>query len=337
MDEAELRRIRAAFLASAGAGDVGTAAELADRDRAIEANRRGEYRLWFEADLYDQLQLAQILSRLRGLEVPAERVTLICIGEHVGFARFGGLAELSSEQLRRLPDQVAVTLTAEALDLAARAWAALRAPDPRGLAAIAGTPSSGLRFLAEAFDRLGREYPSTRDGLSLTERRILAALADGPRSAAQTFVRAAARETRPFLGDTWCFDRMRRLAEAPSPLLRGPADGSSVELTRPAGGCSTATTTTSRATASTGGSAGCTSPAGPSLGVGTRASRRSSRCPGWDSNPHATKARHFECRVYDQFHHPGGWPKSRPPRAGRAAGAPAPTRARPSSRCRPAR
>jgi hypothetical protein len=87
--------------------------------------------------------------------------------------------------------------------------------------------------VAEAFDRLGREYPSTRDGLSLTERRILGTLADRPRSAGQGFVLAAARETRPFLGDTWCFDRMRRLRDAPTPLLASdPADGAIGRSTR---------------------------------------------------------------------------------------------------------
>ena len=144
---------------------------------------------------------------------------MICIGEHLGFAHFGGLGELSSEQLGRLPGTAATTLTPAALEHATRAWAALRASDPASLRAIAATPSAELRFLGEAFDRLGREYPSTRDGLSLTERRILAAVADGAPDAGAAFVRAAAREARPFLGDTWCFDRMTRLAAAPEPLL----------------------------------------------------------------------------------------------------------------------
>ena len=70
-------------------------------------------------------------------------------------------------------------LTAEALELGAAAWAALRAPDPAGQGPIAASRSRELRFLGEAFDRLSREYPSTRDGLSLTERRILAATLEG--------------------------------------------------------------------------------------------------------------------------------------------------------------
>ena len=159
--------------------------------------------LWFEADLYDQLQLAQILAmlaRARGARRAGDPDL------HRRAPRLRALRRPRRAELRaardRLPGTAATTLTPAALEHAARAWAALRAPDPAGLRAIAATPSAELRFLGEAFDRLGREYPSTRDGLSLTERRILAAVAEGAPDAGAAFVRAAAREARPFLGDT---------------------------------------------------------------------------------------------------------------------------------------
>ena len=82
-----------------------------------------------------------------------------------------------------------------------------------------GARSPGLRFLGEAFDRLGREYPSTRDGLSLTERRLLAAVQEGADTPPAAFARGAAREIRPFLGDTWAFDRLAAMAAGPAPLL----------------------------------------------------------------------------------------------------------------------
>jgi hypothetical protein len=221
VDDARLRAVRAEFLAGDGVSAAEAQRMFEQRDRALAANPGGEYALWFEADLYDQLQLAQILARLAGLGVAAERVTLICIGEHRGSAHFGGLGELGPEQLERLPTSAGVTLTPDAFALAVQAWAALRAPDPRGLAAIVAARSPQLRFLPEAFDRLGREYPSTRDGLSLTERRLLAAVAGGAGSAGEAFVRAAAREPRPFLGDTWAFATLDRLAAGDAPLLDG--------------------------------------------------------------------------------------------------------------------
>jgi DNA-binding transcriptional LysR family regulator len=162
--------------------------------------------------------------------VPADRITLICIGEQPGIARFGGLGQLTAEQLRQLPSTNACArLTPAASELGTRAWAAFRAPTPDGLGTIAATRSPELRFLGEAFDRLSQEYPATRDGLSLTERRLLAAVADGAPDAGAAFVRAGARETRPYLGDTWAFAMMDRMAHAPVPLLDAEPTGHPVD------------------------------------------------------------------------------------------------------------
>jgi hypothetical protein len=102
---------------------------------------------------------------------------------------------------------------------------------PNGLSAIAAARLGELRFLGEAFDRLSREYPATRDGLSLTERRVLAAVADGAPDAGTAFVRAATRETRPYMGDTTCFGRMYQMAQGPHPLLLLDPPGRRVDRT----------------------------------------------------------------------------------------------------------
>src|SRR4051794_5364689 len=192
-------------------------APLADfeaRDERLDSHL-GDYVLWFEADLYDQLQLAEILARLGHGEV-----TLVQVGEHLGIARFGGLGELTAEQLAALPR---TRLTQEAFDVARQAWAALTAREPSGLLAVGR--SGELRFMAEAFVRLAQEYPWRRDGLSLTERRLLAATGNR----VERFLAAAAKEQRPFLGDTLAFKALERLAplledsERREVVLRGEA------------------------------------------------------------------------------------------------------------------
>jgi hypothetical protein len=233
LDDAGLRRVRAEFLAGAdGVDPEAVRRRFEDRDRALAAGRDGGYLLWFEADLYDQLQLAQILAMLRDNGVPPEGIRLVCIGEYPGIAHFGGLGELEPGQFPGLLE-TAAPLTAGALDLGAAAWAALRAADPGGLGAIAASRSPELRFLGEAFDRLGREYPSTRDGLSLTERRLLAAIQEGGEpSAGAAFARLGEREARPFLADLFCFRILARLAGGQVPLI---------ELDPPAGEVTAAT------------------------------------------------------------------------------------------------
>jgi hypothetical protein len=239
---AGLRRVRAEFIAGAdGLDPAAVRRRFEERDRVLAANRGGRYVLWFEADLYDQLQIAQILGALGDLGVAPGRVTLVCIGEYPGIAHFGGLGELEPGQFPGLLD-AATPLTAEALDLGAAAWAALRAADPAGLGPIAASRSRELRFLGQAFDRLSREYPSTRDGLSLTERRLLAATPDGPEgsgeprggapvggaSAGAVFARLGEREARPFLGDLFFFRIVARLATGRVPLLRLDPPGGQV-------------------------------------------------------------------------------------------------------------
>ena len=202
VDGPQRLRLRAEFLGA----DV---REFEARDRTLDAHA-GDYVLWFEADLYDQLQIAEIVARLAHVD-PA-RITLRQIGEHVGISHFGGLGQLEPEQLPGLPE---TPLTADALRLGRQAWTALTAPDPRGLLEIDRSPV--LRFMREAFIRLAQEYPSRRDGLSLSERRLLAGT---PGTRFELFERAWRKEARPFMGDSFAFDRLDRLA----PLLHREGD-----------------------------------------------------------------------------------------------------------------
>ena len=178
--------------------------EFARRDEVLDTHD-GDYMLWFEADLYDQLQIAEILARLR--DVDPGRIALVQIGEHIGIPHFGGLGELTTEQLHALP---AVHLSNDSIRLGVQAWDALTAAEPHGLLEVGST--SELRFMGEAFKRLAQEYPWRRDGLSLSERRLLAGT---PGTKYELFARAWRKEARPFMGDTFAFAALERLA----PLL----------------------------------------------------------------------------------------------------------------------
>jgi DNA-binding transcriptional MerR regulator len=196
---AELRRVRARFLSECGWGSERSlldAFERRDRlyEHALDAGT--EIVLWFEHDLYDQLQLLQVLAWAR------EGVALIQADDHIGPFHAD---ELEALWPRRVP------VTAEMLALAREAWGAFRAPDPTALARLLERDTAALPHLEAAVRRLLEELPDVGTGLSRTERQLLEPLADGPRRPGELFVESQAREDAAFAGDTWVWKRLADL------------------------------------------------------------------------------------------------------------------------------
>lgn len=216
---ARLRKLRAAHLSRRfGSSQSTVESQLRERDSALAREAASELTLWFEADLYDQLQLIQVLDRLRGLRPERKRISMIAISDHPDRPRFGGLGELTGDQLAALLP-LARPVTQAGLDLAARAWAAFTAPAPEDLIALVGVIHPELRYLGDALRRLIQEYPSTGDGLSLTQRRILTAVDRGLDTLPKILRAHWETEARPFLGDLGCAAEIATLAGARRPAL----------------------------------------------------------------------------------------------------------------------
>ncbi len=212
LDEAELRSVRAAFLAGDGTDAETIRADLEARDAILAQAAGHEIALWFESDLYDQLALAQILDRLEpgGVLVLLDRVPFRGLGE----LRPSALAALWAGRVEIGSAHVAT---------GREAWTALRAGDPEAWLRLATEPSATLRPLPAAFERLLQELPWTTDGLSRTERALLEAVAAGANVNRRAFVRSQVQERRPFLGDTWAFRVLERMAAGPAPLVTAAA------------------------------------------------------------------------------------------------------------------
>jgi hypothetical protein len=206
LEPAALREVRAQFLAGAGFTDLAQARmRLTTRDERLDAvDFSTRIVLWFEDDLYDQLQLLQILDRL-AVSAESRRSRPAGPVELVRLAR--GPRSFLRDRLA-----AARPLGEGEHELAGRLWAAFTSPDPRQIqeAWLAGTP--GLPDVAPALHRLLEEHPATTDGLARSERQILAALTDGPLPPAALFTAATAPEERPFLGDATLWWRATRLA-----------------------------------------------------------------------------------------------------------------------------
>jgi hypothetical protein len=206
----ELLRARADFLAGCGWGSRRTLlSSLVRRDRTLtDALRDGLHVvLWFEHDLYDQLQLVDVLALAHVLGRSPE---LVVVGSFPGKPGFAGLGELTGEELESLwPERRPAP--GDVLDEAATVWDALRQAEPTALAEAAARRPPGLPFLARAHERLLEELPSSANGLSGTEHRALTAVASGARGPAEAFLAAQRLEEAPFLGDTWFYRTLAAL------------------------------------------------------------------------------------------------------------------------------
>ena len=241
-------RHRASFLATAGFGDEeATFDSFVARDAALLAALQDgrEVVLWFEHDLYDQLQLLDVLALAGDAGFEEGALELIEIGSFPGRPQFRGLGELEGDELASLwPARRPVT--DEDTASAQAGWAAVRAADPQALLAL---PPSPRPFLAPALRRFLQELPWVGDGLSRTERQLLSLLAEGPMLIGALFVASQELEEAPFHGDTWVFRALEKLAplvvvsaglaeitDDGRAVLRGEADRVSFGIDRWVGG-----------------------------------------------------------------------------------------------------
>ena len=165
------RAVRARFLSDCGWGSERSLLELQRRDRLFEQALEADTTvvLWFENDLYDQLQLLQALA-LAG-DSPLELIQAD-----------SDLGPLQPEELEELwPQRRPVTLHTRAL--AREAWDAFRAPEPAGIAALLERDTSALPHLESALRRLLEELPDAKTGPSPTRTAIARAATRRPTAA----------------------------------------------------------------------------------------------------------------------------------------------------------
>jgi uncharacterized protein DUF1835 len=216
----ELSRVRAEYLAGLDGiagfpgrepGDILT--EFEERDRTLRGwKEHDEVVLWFEHDLYDQIQLIQLLAWFAGVKTGRTRLTMVCVEEYLGSLSPDAMAAL-------LPLRAEVSPLE--FELGARAWDAFTHADPTRIAGLLEEDTAALPFLAGALRRHLEQYPSTRNGLSRSESQALQVIAEGTRSPADVWVRSQQDlEERIFLGD-WSFERMiGELSSGPEPIVR---------------------------------------------------------------------------------------------------------------------
>jgi len=219
----EMSCVRARFVSSYPWGESYETVlqSFRDRDNALREYRRyDELVLWFEHDLYDQLQLLQLLHWLSRRPSSGKKWTLICIGEHPEVENFRGLGQLSAEQIAELfPSRVPIC--AATLALGKQGWEAFTGSDPGGLSPLVEQQHERLPHLRVALRRHLEQFPSTGDGLARSERQLLRGLVEGDgRPLGELFLATQVEaEEHPFMGDRTFLRVVQQLAASEAPLV----------------------------------------------------------------------------------------------------------------------
>ena len=226
LSAAEFRQVRAQHLADAyGANLEKTVQELQTQEETLARfSDHDEVVLWFEHDLFCQVQLIYLLDRFAQSELGQTRLNLICINEFPGVDGFRGFGELTGEQLAALfPQRQEVTQSQ--LDLGSRAWQTYSSAHPAGLIALVDSDTSALPFLKGALIKHLQRFPSTDNGLGRIESVGLELIAKGCPNFRSLFPAFGRREPEYGFGDSQFYLELKRLVDAATPLLTLSVEG----------------------------------------------------------------------------------------------------------------
>jgi hypothetical protein len=201
----ELSKDRARFIAEQGWDDFAhVSGDFAERDRVIRhLDYFDEVVLWFEDDLYDQLQLIQLLDFFGRGAARGKTLSVIVVD--------GYIPPLSVAELTRL-EKTRPRATREQLELATRAWKAFGSADPTSISKLLDENTSALPYLDPALRRHLEEFPSSVNGLSRSESEALTAIQAGHSKPVAAFLEVARKQESIFLGDIVFYSYLERLS-----------------------------------------------------------------------------------------------------------------------------
>src|SRR5262245_9676472 len=220
LSDLELLQIRARHLAEPGDAAYFDEVKSLQRWRAEieDVSSYDELVLWYEHDLFDQLNLLQLSSWLKDRLPSATVVSLIEIGAFPGRPAFKGLGELTPSELASLLETRAPISEAR-YDVAQRAWVAFRQSSPSALDAFRHGDTTAMPFLGPALKRFLEEYPWTSDGLSRSERRLLTIASTGSVDLWTAFLLMHQGETAYYITDLSLLAMLRDFSRLDPPLI----------------------------------------------------------------------------------------------------------------------
>jgi hypothetical protein len=210
----ELSELRADFLAERGWGEPDVLREnFQARDRGLAHHEMFEtVTLWFEHDLYDQLQLIQILAWFADHPRRDGKLALVQANDFLGTQTPDKLKEFS---------QKASAVSRAQVSLARDAWTAFRQPSPQSWAGLLEQDLFALPYLNTAVRRMLQDLPNAVSGLARTQHQILMAINEGVQMPRRLFGAVEQLEEAPFMGDWSFWTWLDGLAAGPGQLVEG--------------------------------------------------------------------------------------------------------------------
>lgn len=134
--------------------------------------------LWFEYDLFCQINMLAILHWFNQQERGDTSVSLICVGREEGHEKLVGLGELAPEQYPDLFSRRRIMGTAD-FAFATDVYEAWCSSDPTDLETYTLLPSNEFPYLSSALQSHFRRFPSAQTGLTEIEQKIADLINDG--------------------------------------------------------------------------------------------------------------------------------------------------------------
>ncbi len=182
------------------------------------SSQHDEIVLWFEHDLFCQVNLIHVLDWFSKQALGKTKLSLICIGTFPGKKNFRGLGELTPAQLASLFDQRHEVSRVE-INLAAEAWAAYCSPNPQSLVNLFEKDMPALPFLKAALSKHLARFPSVRNGLGNIENKALELIASGASEFQKLFPEFGNAEPVYSLGDAQFWNDLQPMINVKHPLL----------------------------------------------------------------------------------------------------------------------
>ncbi|MGA0560017.1 DUF1835 domain-containing protein [Larkinella sp. VNQ87] len=178
--------------------------------KLIQPDAYDEIILWFEHDLFCQINLVFLLAQLGQQPRSTTKIKQVSVDTFPDMPFFKGLGELSGAQLATLHLQ-AEELTSHELEVAGRVWTAYASMEPLAIQALLDADFGRLRFLKTALLHHLQRFPFTENNLNLIEHLLTAILMEGPLPEDQLVTRFLKQDRVYGVGDLSVLEYIRQL------------------------------------------------------------------------------------------------------------------------------